>query len=122
MYKLRVKTNFSAAHRLDGYEGDCSNLHGHNWLVQVGIICHEQDEIGLTIDFKEVKKRLNEVVAELDHKFLNELPSFADKNPTSEELARYLFNRLKEKFHDLDCRIAEVELWESENSSLIYAE
>ncbi|MBW6515019.1 MAG: 6-carboxytetrahydropterin synthase QueD [Candidatus Cloacimonetes bacterium] len=122
MYKLKVTTNFSAAHRLDGYQGDCANLHGHNWRVQVGIICLEQDDIGLTIDFKEVKKRLNQVVSELDHKLLNDLPWFRDKNPTSEELARHLYNRVKESFNDLSCQIAEVEIWESENSSLVYSE
>ena len=122
MYKLKVTSNFSAAHRLDGYQGDCANLHGHNWRVQVGIICLEQDDIGLTIDFKEVKKRLNQVVSELDHKLLNDLPWFRDKNPTSEELARHLYFRLKESFNNLSCQIAEVEIWESENSSLVYSE
>jgi len=122
MYKLKVTSNFSAAHRLDGYQGDCANLHGHNWRVQVGIICLEQDDIGLRIDFKEVKKRLNQVVSELDHKLLNDLPWFRDKNPTSEELARHLYFRLKESFNNLSCQIAEVEIWESENSSLVYSE
>lgn len=122
MFKLKVTTNFSAAHRLEGYPGDCSNLHGHNWRVQVGVLCLEQDNIGLTIDFREIKKRLNEVVSEVDHKFLNDLEFFRDKNPTSEELARYLYQRLVKSFSNLACKISEVEIWESENSSIVYSE
>lgn len=122
MFKLKVNTNFSAAHRLDGYEGDCANLHGHNWRVQIGVLCPEQDKIGLTIDFREVKKRLNEVVAEVDHKYLNDLDWFRDKNPTSEELARYLYQMIVKAFSDLACTVSEVEIWESENSSIVYSE
>lgn len=122
MFKLKVTSHFSAAHRLNGYQGDCANLHGHNWKVQVGITCLEQDNIGLTIDFKEVKKRLNGVMAELDHKCLNDLLCFRDKNPTSEELAKHLYKKLTEAFSDLSCKVSEVEVWESENSSLVYSE
>ncbi len=122
MFKLKVTTHFSAAHRLDGYEGDCSNLHGHNWRVQMGVLCLEQDNIGLTIDFREIKKRLNEVVSEVDHKFLNDLDCFKEKNPTSEELVRYLYHQLVKSFQDLPCTISEVEIWESENSSIVYSE
>jgi 6-pyruvoyltetrahydropterin/6-carboxytetrahydropterin synthase len=122
MFKIKVMSNFSAAHRLDGYQGDCSNLHGHNWKVQLGVLCLEQDDIGLTIDFREVKKRLNEVVSEVDHKFLNDLEFFQGKNPTSEELVRYLYRRLVDVFQDIPCQIAEVEIWESDNSSIVYSE
>ncbi len=122
MFKLKVTSSFSAAHKLDGYAGDCCNLHGHNWRVQVVIRCREQDNIGLTIDFREVKKRLQVVVSEVDHKYLNDLDCFRGKNPTSEELARHLFKRLVSEFDDLDCEIGEVEIWESENSSVVYSE
>jgi len=122
MYKLRVTADFSAAHCLNGYPGDCSNLHGHNWKVTVSILCPEQDKIGLTVDFREVKKVLNKVVAEFDHKYLNDIPCFEGKNPTSEELARCFFNKLKQPYQKLGTVLSEVEIWESENSSVAYFE
>ncbi|MFA5498456.1 MAG: 6-carboxytetrahydropterin synthase QueD [Candidatus Cloacimonadia bacterium] len=122
MFKLKVTNHFSAAHRLDGYEGDCCNLHGHNWKVQVGILCPEQDDIGLTIDFREVKRLLKEVIDTVDHKYLNELDFFEGRNPTSEELARYFYLQLTSLFKDMGCRVSEVEVWESDNTSVVYFE
>ena len=122
MYKLRVSAGFSAAHSLHGYPGDCSNLHGHNWKVTVSILCPEQDKIGMSIDFREVKRVLNNVISEFDHKYLNDLDCFDGKNPTSEELAKSFFSMLKRQYHDLGTDLAEVEIWESENSSVIYFE
>jgi|SRR5690554_2144646 6-pyruvoyltetrahydropterin/6-carboxytetrahydropterin synthase len=122
MFRLKVTSSFSAAHKLEGYAGDCCNLHGHNWRVQVVIRCKEQDNIGLTIDFREVKTRLNRVISEVDHKYLNDLDCFQGKNPTSEELARHLFHRLVAVFEELSGEVDEVEIWESDSSSVVYSE
>ncbi len=122
MFKLKVTTGFSAAHTLDGYPGDCSNLHGHSWKVTVSILCPEQDNIGLTVDFREVKRVLNETIDLYDHKYLNDMECFKDKNPTSEELARCLYHQLKPKFKEVGGELVELEVWESENTSVVYFE
>jgi len=122
MFKLKVTNHFSAAHKLEGYDGDCCNLHGHNWKVQVGILCSEQDDIGLTIDFREVKRVLKEAIDTVDHKYLNDLDFFDGRNPTSEELARYFYLRLTSVFKNMGCKVSEVEVWESDNTSVVYFE
>ncbi len=122
MYKLNVKSHFSSAHKLIGYDGPCQNLHGHNWEVRIGILCEETDEIGLTIDFGDVKEDLNEIINKLDHTLLNDLEYFQDCNPTSENIAKFFFQELSLKINDENCRLAEVEIWESEKTSIVYFE
>lgn len=122
MYKLNVVSEFSSAHRLEGYEGACHNLHGHNWKVRVGIEASEIDKIGMTIDFGIVKTELQSVISELDHRYLNELPSFSGINPTSENIAKFLFGELSKRLNTGTARVCEVEIWESERSSLVYFE
>jgi 6-pyruvoyltetrahydropterin/6-carboxytetrahydropterin synthase len=122
MYRLNVISHFSAAHQLQKYDGPCKNIHGHNWKVRVGILCENTDEIGLTIDFKIVKKHLNEVMETLDHKLLNELDCFSAVNPTSENIAKHIFKQLQEKFSGTNGKIEEIEVWESEKSSVVYFE
>lgn len=121
MYKLSVTDSFSAAHRLCGYEGACSNLHGHNWTVRVGIQAEELDSIGMALDFGRIKAFLGDIVAELDHAYLNELTAFAEANPTSENLARHIFGQMEEALAGLPARVCEVEICESERSSVIYS-
>lgn len=122
MYKLNVVSEFSAAHRLEGYEGACFNLHGHNWKVRVGITATETDSIGMTIDFGIVKKALRSEMEKLDHKYLNELECFEGDNPTSENIARYLYYQLGRELNSETVKVSEVEIWESDRSSLIYFE
>lgn len=122
MYKLNVTTQFSAAHKLNGYDGACRNLHGHNWNVRVGIECQQTDEIGLTIDFGIVKKNLNQIIGKLDHVFLNDLSIFSELNPTSENIAQFIFLQMKELTTQKNCQIKDVEVWESDKSSIVYCE
>ena len=120
MYKLNVKTHFSSAHQLRGYEGLCRNIHGHNWKVRACIVCKETDEIGMAIDFGIVKEHLNSIMEFLDHKFLNELDPFTENNPTSENIAKLIFELLDVKISDDNAHIEEIEVWENDNSSAIY--
>ena len=122
MFKLNVTSQFASAHKLSGYEGACKNLHGHNWKVRVGIECEKTDEIGMTIDFGIVKKHLNALIDTLDHSYLNELPCFKSVNPTSENIAKYLYEELQNSICVDGCKVAEVEVWESDKSSMIYYE
>ena len=122
MYRLSVKTNFSAAHHLQDYQGACQNLHGHNWKVGVKIICEKTDEIGLTIDYKVVKEFINEIMDRLDHQYLNKLKVFEEINPTSENIAKYIYKELEKNIKREGCKISEVEVWESDNTSMAYFE
>ena len=120
MYKLSVTDSFSAAHRLCGYEGACSNLHGHNWTVRVALTAQKLDDIGMAMDFGHIKALLKEITDELDHAYLNDLPGFKDINPTSENLARHIFERMQKSLADPTIQVAEVEICESPSSSVVY--
>lgn len=120
MYKLNVTSQFSSAHKLVNYDGPCKNLHGHNWKVRVGIFCEKTDDLGLTIDFGIVKEELNIIIDKLDHNYLNDLDCFVGENPTSENIAKYFYNELAKNIHVDGCQIADVEVWESDKSSMIY--
>ncbi len=121
MYRIKVMGDFSAAHRIDGYAGDCARLHGHNWKVAITIRTDRLDELGLSCDFREAKSILNEVLAELDHRFLNEHPWLAGGNPSSERLAKVIFDRIAPKIAE-GMALEAVELFESERSSVEYRE
>ncbi len=121
MYKLSVTESFSAAHRLCGYQGACSNLHGHNWKVRVGLSADRLDEIGMAVDFGRIKQILGQILEGLDHAYLNELPALAGINPTSENLARFIFERMSEGLAGLPASVCEVEICESERSSVVYS-
>lgn len=94
MYELTVKSEFEAAHRIEGYNGKCVRLHGHNWIVEAVAQGSELNEIGILIDFKILKAELNKILDALDHQYLNDLEMFAGKNPTAENLAKEIFDRL----------------------------
>lgn len=122
MFKLNVVSQFSSAHKLNGYAGACRNLHGHNWKVRIGIECAETDKIGMTIDFGIVKSELNKLIEILDHNFLNDLPYFTDCNPTSENIARFIYEEMTKRIQVEGCKVADVEVWESDKSSIVYYE
>ncbi len=120
MYLLNVTDHFSAAHRLRGYQGACSELHGHNWKVRVGIACETLDDIGLALDYGIIKKILSGVLEQMDHKYLNDLSLLDGQNPSSENLARIIYDKMAEGLKPYAARIREVEIHESERSSVIY--
>jgi 6-pyruvoyltetrahydropterin/6-carboxytetrahydropterin synthase len=120
MYELKVVTNFSAAHRLNNFYGKCEALHGHNWKVEIFISADSLDEAGLVLDFGKIKAHANELLSEIDHTFLNELQAFQHQNPSSENMARYLFERLGQAINDGRVKITRVSVWESDNTSASY--
>lgn len=121
MYHLMIKTSFAAAHNLINYQGDCENLHGHNWYVEVTVSAKELDKSGLGIDFKVLKKQTNQLLDELDHKYLNDLAPFREVSPSSENISRYLFERLCEILDDDNVQVTLVNVWESENACASYS-
>ena len=122
MFELDIRREFSAAHQLKGYHGDCSNLHGHNWTVEVFIHSGQLDEIGIAMDFKVLKKELDAILEGLDHKFLNEHDAFRTKNPTSENLAMYIYKTLSAKINTENVSVSKVRVCESANSGAAYFE
>lgn len=121
MYRLMIKTSFAAAHNLINYQGDCENLHGHNWRVEVIVAAKELDKAGLGIDFKVLKKQTNSLLDELDHKYLNDLTPFKNDSPSSENISRYLFERLGETLNSQNIAVEKVNVWESENACASYS-
>ena len=122
MYELEITRHFSGAHRLAGYPGDCRKLHGHNWLVTVRLTASELDEIGIAVDFKTLKAALDDAITRFDHAYLNDLPDFAECNPTSENIARILYLDLKNRLNTPRVRVAKVTVAESPGSSAGYYE
>jgi 6-pyruvoyltetrahydropterin/6-carboxytetrahydropterin synthase len=120
MYELKVITQFAAAHRLENFYGKCEALHGHNWKVEVFIAGERLDSAGLLMDFGVVKAKTREVLEEIDHKYLNELPAFKEQNPSSENLARYLFQRLSDAINRDGVQVRRINVWESDTSCASY--
>ncbi|HZE20588.1 MAG TPA: 6-carboxytetrahydropterin synthase QueD [Desulfobaccales bacterium] len=120
MYEVKIVTQFAAAHRLENFYGKCEALHGHNWKVEVFLAGKTLDRAGLLVDFGVVKARTKEVLEEVDHKYLNELAAFQDRNPSSENLARYLYERLEAIFNQDGVKVHRVNVWESDTSCASY--
>ena len=122
MYELMVEASFSSAHQLRGYKGECEKLHGHNWKVQVHVLAEKLNELDMAIDFHELNDFLDEVIAPLDHGFLNDLFPFTEKNPSSENIAKWIFDSLKKEVNDGNLQLSAVTVWESESTSATYFE
>ncbi|MFP3869059.1 MAG: 6-carboxytetrahydropterin synthase QueD [Desulfobacteraceae bacterium] len=120
MYELKIITQFSAAHRLENFYGKCEALHGHNWKVEIFVGAASLDDAGLVRDFGQLKAAAKEILEEVDHTYLNELPAFRTQNPSSENLARYLFERLGNAINDEQIKVTRVTVWESDTSSASY--
>jgi 6-pyruvoyltetrahydropterin/6-carboxytetrahydropterin synthase len=120
MYELKIRTDFSAAHNLRDFRGKCESLHGHNWKVEVVVSGADLDRSGVVLDFAEIKASTREVIGEIDHCYLNELPFFTNHNPSSENIARYIFERLSARINDDRVRVSRVTAWESEDACATY--
>ncbi|MCL4441044.1 MAG: 6-carboxytetrahydropterin synthase QueD [Firmicutes bacterium] len=128
MYYLTIKRRFAAAHRLLDYQGECASLHGHTWTVEVEVAGDQLDSCGMLVDFKVLKKMVDGIVSEMDHKYLNELIHFdlgrGGVNPTAENIAAYIFKRIRGQMEDLgkELCLREVKVWESPDASACYRE
>ena len=133
MYELTIISDFASAHNLRGYEGECENLHGHNWKVEVTVESKRLNKIGLAVDFKALKKILNNILEKLDHKYLNDIPPFNKENPSSENIARYIYQEFEKALSNPPIpplqrggkgglKVAKVKVWESDNAAATYYE
>ena len=122
MYDVTVKTGFSAAHQLRLYDGKYENLHGHNWTAQVTVEADELDRIGVGIDFVKLKAMVEKKLSELDYHNINEVPPFDEQNPSAENIARWLFLKLKAEVNSSLTRVKRVEIYEMEGCGASYFE
>lgn len=121
MYELTVKSEFEAAHFIKNYHGKCARLHGHNWIVEAVAQGSELNDLGILIDFKILKSELNKILNELDHQFLNELEIFSKKNPTAENLAKEIFDKLSvSEIFNGKTKLTAVKVYESPKSCVTY--
>ena len=122
MFELMIETQFASAHQLREYKGACERLHGHNWKVQIFVLADRLNEIDIAIDFHELKKLAEEVIMPLDHGFLNDIFPFTEKNPSSENIAKWIYDSLRKKLDNDDVNLSAVTVWESETASATYFE
>jgi 6-pyruvoyltetrahydropterin/6-carboxytetrahydropterin synthase len=120
MYQVSIETYFSAAHRLRNYKGLCENLHGHNWKVEATVASETLDDAGMVIDFSILKHKIKQILDVLDHRYLNEIDPFKDINPSSENLAAYLLERLSSALQDMPVTVISVSVWESDRAKATY--
>jgi 6-pyruvoyltetrahydropterin/6-carboxytetrahydropterin synthase len=121
-YTLRVVTEFAAAHTLRGYPGACNQLHGHNWKVEAEIRADELDELGMGVDFRDIRKAAREVTDALDHRYLNEVEPFTDINPTAENIAAHCFRELGARLNGPTVTVQAVTVWENDRACVRYSE
>ncbi len=121
-YKMKILTDFAAAHYLRDYEGPCSRVHGHNWKVEVEVSASRLDRIGMGLDFRLIKQATNKLIDRLDHQNLNELAPFDQQNPTAENIAAWLYRELSSILNTDVIRVASVTLWETERACVTYTE
>lgn len=120
MFELRVKVDFPAAHRLEGYPGDCARPHGHNWVLEVFARSKRLDSIGMAMDFRALKGAAKELVAPWDHQDLNTLADFKEINPSAEQIAKLSFDRLSAIIDNGETWIDRVTIWENDRCSATY--
>jgi 6-pyruvoyltetrahydropterin/6-carboxytetrahydropterin synthase len=97
-------------------------MHGHNWLVEAEVQGDNTNEIGMVIDFKDIKNNLKEIISNLDHQFLNDLEPFINENPTAENISKYIYKELSNNINTDNIKVSKIKLWETSNSAVTYTE
>jgi 6-pyruvoyltetrahydropterin/6-carboxytetrahydropterin synthase len=116
-FHITTTRHFSAAHQLRLYDGSLEPLHGHNWKVKVTVSAQKLDEIGVVMDFHELERRVNRIIEPMHNRNLNELPPFKSANPSAENVAVHIAEKL-----DLpkSVKLETVEVWETPENSAVY--
>jgi 6-pyruvoyltetrahydropterin/6-carboxytetrahydropterin synthase len=110
---------FSAGHAIRGHRGGCQNLHGHNYRVRVHVGSRSLDELGMVIDFADLKRIVDDVLGRFDHAVLNDIPPFDERNTTAELLAEYVCQEVAGRL-PAGREVRRVEIWETESSCAVY--
>ncbi|MEW6220364.1 MAG: 6-carboxytetrahydropterin synthase QueD [Thermodesulfobacteriota bacterium] len=120
MFEIFVTASFAAGHHLRNYPGNCEHPHGHNWEVRVAVLAHSLDDLGMAVDFRTVKAALGQVLADLDHRNLNDHPAFTHRNPSSENLAVHIYQGLLPLLAGERYRLASVTVSETPSSGVTF--
>jgi 6-pyruvoyltetrahydropterin/6-carboxytetrahydropterin synthase len=120
MYEVTIIKSFSAAHLLAEIGGKCEELHGHNFKVEVTVAAKELNSNGLLIDFRFLKKVLDEILENIDHKYLNTLTYFNGMNPSAENISKYICEEMELKIKMAGVNVVRIKIWESENAAVTY--
>ena len=122
MFTIFKDFTFAAAHSIRGHTRGCQNLHGHNYRVRVHVAAAELDELGMVIDFADLKAMVQEVLGPFDHQVINEVPPFDRVNTTAELLARHVLEEVDRRLAAGGrVRAVRVEVWENDTSCAIFA-
>jgi 6-pyruvoyltetrahydropterin/6-carboxytetrahydropterin synthase len=112
MFEITIEETFAAGHALRNYRGKCENVHGHNYRCQVSVQGQTLDDIGLLVDFVELKRIVHAVLDRMDHQWLNEFPPFDVLNPSAENMAKYIYDEISAGVRTREgVRLASVRLW-----------
>jgi 6-pyruvoyltetrahydropterin/6-carboxytetrahydropterin synthase len=127
MHTISKDFTFAAAHAIRGHTRGCQNLHGHNYRVRVHLRADELDELGMVLDFADLKTIVEEVLRPFDHRVINEIPPFDERNTTAELLSAYVFAEVAQRLPgdpgDPGGRrlaVTRVEVWENDSSCAIF--
>jgi 6-pyruvoyltetrahydropterin/6-carboxytetrahydropterin synthase len=120
MYEISITSHFSGAHRLRYLHGKCEELHGHNWKIEVSIVSNRLGKEGVVIDFGILKQKVEKVLKSLDHTYLNDLPYFSGIEPSSENISKYIFDKVKCELKGDPVSLKKVTAWESETACATY--
>lgn len=120
MYDVFIEKKFSSAHFLRNYHGKDEPLHGHNWKVQVrftGKKLVEPEQY--LIDFVEAQDVLKKIIEKIDYKNINEIPPFHERNPSAENVARWIHEQFAIMLPALPP--SRVTVWETEDGAASYS-
>jgi len=120
MVTITVRTGFNASHSVQIGPGSRETPHGHDWLVEVEVGADELDEHGLVMDFHQLERILGECLADFQGALLDELPEFADRNPTAEQVARTIFERVNARLSEDNRRLVRTTVWETHTCGATY--
>ena len=119
-YRIVKEMAFAAGHFIRGHAGECARPHGHNYRVRLHLGADELDEIGMVMDFADVKTMLGEILEPLDHRMINEVPPFTERNTTAELIAEHVGLEVARRLGDGRVALTRVEVWENDTSCAIY--
>jgi 6-pyruvoyltetrahydropterin/6-carboxytetrahydropterin synthase len=121
MFLLNVKAHYDAAHFLRNYRGKCEKLHGHRYVVEAGLAFDDVGPGGMAYDFGDAKRHLRAIAGRLDHENINELEPFTEIEPSAENQARWIFERMRELLEERAEHLAYVRVWETPNQYAQYS-
>lgn len=127
IWQITIREKFSSAHALRHYNGKCERLHGHNYAVEMVVEGDTlSDDTHLLTDFTILKKILRAELENLDHCNLNAIAPFSDMedkvNPSSENIARYIWQQMKPKLAHLPVNLYSISVSEKPEQTATYRE